>query len=365
MYGIYLLVKDYGLAMIIFTVLVKLLIFPLSYHQQKGIVKQQALAPKIEKLKKSYANNQEKFQEEQMKLYSEAGVNPMASCLPLLIQLPIVYGILDVVYRPLTHILRLSKTTINEATEALSAYFTANDITPSSSFSSRPELSILSYLKTNPEIFSQELVDKVGSFNNTLFGVIDLGATPTIHPDTWNLNSIALLLIPILSGVFQLVLTIYSQHKQRQRNPESAQAMGNMNAMLYVMPLFSVWIAFTFPAGVGFYWSISSLCSLVQTIFLYNYFNEERSAKILAKEQEKVKQNRKNNKQSFMDKLVEQQKAMNSGNNNANSNQSNNHQTYDQKDKLSRAEQSEINRQIIKEARKRMAEKYGEEYKDD
>jgi YidC/Oxa1 family membrane protein insertase len=365
MYGIYLLVKDYGLAMIIFTILVKLLIFPLSYHQQKGIVKQQALAPKIEKLKKSYANNQEKFQEEQMKLYSEAGVNPMASCLPLLIQLPIVYGILDVVYRPLTHILRLSKTTINEATEALSAYFTANDITPSSSFNSRPELSILSYLKTNPEIFSQELVDKVGSFNNTLFGVIDLGATPTIHPDTWNLNSIALLLIPILSGVFQLVLTIYSQHKQRQRNPESAQAMGSMNAMLYVMPLFSVWIAFTFPAGVGFYWSISSLCSLVQTIFLYNYFNEERSAKILAKEQEKVKQNRKNNKQSFMDKLVEQQKAMNSGNANTNNNQSKNHQTYDQKDKLSRAEQSELNRQIIKEARKRMAEKYGEEYKDD
>jgi YidC/Oxa1 family membrane protein insertase len=141
--------------------------------------------------------------------------------------------------------------------------------------------------------------------------------------------------------------------------------MGSMNAMLYVMPLFSVWIAFTFPAGVGFYWSISSLCSLVQTIFLYNYFNEERSAKILAKEQEKVKQNRKNNKQSFMDRLVEQQKAMNSGNANANNNQSKNHQTYDQKDKLSRAEQSELNRQIIKEARKRMAEKYGEEYKDD
>jgi YidC/Oxa1 family membrane protein insertase len=363
MYGIYKLVKDYGLALIIFTVLVKLLLFPIAYKQQKSMIKQQALAPKLEKLKKSYANNPQKYQEEQMKLYSDAGINPMASCLPLLIQLPILYGILDVVYRPLTHILRLSKSTINEATEILSNYFTANDITVPSSFNSRPELSILTYLRTNPELFSQELVDKVGSFNNTLLGFIDLGQTPTIHPDVWNASSVCLLMIPILSGLFQLILTIYTQYKQRQRNPETAQAMGSMNTMLYIMPLFSIWIAYSFPAGVGFYWAISSLFSLAQTIFLNNYFNEERSAKILAKESAKVKEKRKNNKQSFMDKMVEQQKVMN-GSNDGNSN-SKPYQTYDQREKLSRSEQNELNKKIINEARKRMAEKYGDEYKED
>jgi YidC/Oxa1 family membrane protein insertase len=363
MYGIYKLVKDYGLALIIFTVLVKLLLFPIAYKQQKSMIKQQALAPKLEKLKKSYANNPQKYQEEQMKLYSDAGINPMASCLPLLIQLPILYGILDVVYRPLTHILRLSKSTINEATEILSNYFTANDITVPSSFNSRPELSILTYLRSNPELFSQELVDKVGSFNNTLLGFIDLGQTPTIHPDVWNASSVCLLMIPILSGLFQLILTIYTQYKQRQRNPETAQAMGSMNTMLYIMPLFSIWIAFSFPAGVGFYWAISSLFSLAQSIFLNNYFNEERSAKILEKESAKVKEKRKNNKQSFMDKMVEQQKVMN--NSNDNNSKSKPYQTYDQKEKLSRSEQNEINKQIINEARKRMAEKYGDEYKED
>ncbi len=363
MYGIYKLVKDYGLALIIFTVLVKLLLFPIAYKQQKSMIRQQALAPKLEKLKKSYANNPQKYQEEQMKLYSDAGINPMASCLPLLIQLPILYGILDVVYRPLTHILRLSKSTINEATEILSNYFTANDITVPSSFNSRPELSILTYLRSNPELFSQELVDKVGSFNNTLLGFIDLGQTPTIHPDVWNASSVCLLMIPILSGVFQLILTIYTQYKQRQRNPETAQAMGSMNTMLYIMPLFSIWIAFSFPAGVGFYWAISSLFSLAQSIFLNNYFNEERSAKILEKESAKVKEKRKNNKQSFMDKMVEQQKVMN--NSNDDNSKSKPYQTYDQKEKLSRSEQNEINKQIINEARKRMAEKYGDEYKED
>lgn len=361
MYGIYLLVKDYGLALIIFTILVKLLLFPMSYKQQKSTIKQQALAPKLEKLKKSYANNPEKYQEEQMRLYSEEGINPMASCLPLLIQLPIIYGILDVVYRPLTHILRLSKDTISQAIDILSNYFTTNNITPSSSFSSRPELSILSYIKSNPEIFPQDLVDKVGSFNNTLFGIIDLGQTPTLHPEVWNLNSVCLILIPILSGVFQLLLTIYTQYKSKQRNPETAQMMGSMNAMLYIMPLFSIWIAYSFPAGVGFYWAISSLFSLVQTIFLYNYFNEERSAKILEKERARVKENKKNNKQSFMDKMLKQQQAMNNNNNG----KSKPYQTYDQKEKLSRSEQNEINKQIIKEARKRMAEKYGDEYTDD
>jgi len=360
MYGIYILVKDYGLALILFTILVKLLLFPLSYKQQKGVIKQQALAPKLEKLKKSYANNPQKYQEEQMKLYSEEGINPMASCLPLLIQLPILYGILDVVYRPLTHILRLSKDTIAQATTILSEYFTTNNITVSD-FQSRPELSILRYVKSNPEIFSQELVDKVGGFNNTLFGVIDLGQIPTIHPDVWNASSICLLLIPILSGVFQLVLTIYTQARQKRINPEASQMMGGMNIMLYTMPLFSVWIAFSFPAGVGFYWAISSLVSLVQTIALYSYFNEERSEKILDKERTKAQNNKKNNKMSFIDKMVEQQNAMNSSNNG----KSKPHQTYDQKDKLSRAEQNELNKQLIKDARKRMAEKYGDEYTDE
>lgn len=360
MYGIYLLVKDYGLALIIFTLLVKLLMFPIYYKQQKSMVKQQALLPKLEKLKKSYANNSEKYQEEQMKLYSEHGINPMASCLPLLIQLPIIYGILDVVYRPLTHILRLSKDTISQATEILSNYFQANNITDSN-FSARPELSILSYLKTNPELFSQDLVDKVGSFNNTLFGLLDLGQTPTIHPEVWNVESICLLLIPILSGVFQLILTIYTQHKSKERNPESVQMMNGMNTMLYIMPLFSIWIAYSFPAGVGFYWAISSLFSLIQTIFLNNYFNEERSAKILEKELAKVRENKRNNKQSFMDKMLEQQQALNNNNNG----QSKSHQTYDQKEKLSRSEMNEINKQKIIEARKRMAEKYGEDYSDD
>jgi YidC/Oxa1 family membrane protein insertase len=365
MYGIYSVVKDYGVALILFTVLVKLLLFPISYKQQKNIVKQQALAPKLEKLKKSFANNQERYNEEQMKLYAEEGINPMASCLPMMIQLVLIYGILDVVYRPLTHILRLSKDTIATATSALQTYIDANDLTVKD-FSSRPELAILRYVQSNPEIFPTEVVEKIGGFRNTLFGVIDLGQIPTIHPDVWNASAVCLLLIPILSGVFQLILTIYSQARTRKMNPDTSQMMGGMNIMLYCMPLFSVWIAFSFPAGVGFYWAISSLCSLIQTVFLYTYFNEERSAKILAKDKAKYhEQRKKSGKQSFMDKMLEQQRAMNGEN--SKSKDEVVHKSYDERDneKLSRSKMNDINKKKIEEARKRMAEKYGDDYDND
>lgn len=360
MYGIYSLVKDYGLALILFTVLVKLLLFPISYKQQKNIAKQQALNPKLEKLKKSFSNNQQRYQEEQMKLYAEEGINPMASCLPMIIQLVLIYGILDVVYRPLTHILRLSKDTIETARVALETYINTNGITIKD-FSSRPEISILRYVKSNPEIFPTEIVEKIGNFNNTLFGIVDLGQVPTIHPEVWNLSSVCLLLIPILSGVFQLILTIYTQARSKKLNPESSQMMGGMNIMLYIMPIFSVWIAYSFPAGIGFYWAISSLFSLVQTVFLYTYFNEERSAKILAKDKKKYQANRKKKGGTFMDKMLEQQQMMN----NTNTNGSKEYKSYDEKDKMSRAKMNDINKQKINEARKRMYEKYGDEYTDD
>lgn len=363
MYGIYSLVKDYGLALILFTLLVKLLLFPLSYKQQKNMAKQQALNPKLEKLRKSFANNQQRYQEEQMKLYAEEGINPMASCLPMIIQLALVYGILDVVYRPLTHILRISKDTIQTARTALETYINTNGLTVKD-FSSRPELAILRYVKSNPEIFPHEVVEKIGNFNNTLFGVIDLGQVPTIHPDVWNASSICLLMIPILSGLFQLILTIYTQARSRKLNPETANMMGGMNVMLYIMPLFSIWIAYSFPAGVGFYWAISSLFSLIQTIFLYSYFTEERSAEILAKDKAKYHASKKSGKQSFMDKMLEQQQAMNNANS-SNGGKSQPYKTYDEKDKISRSKMNDLNRQKINEARKRMAEKYGDDYSDD
>ena len=119
MYGIYNFCKSYGLSLIIFAILTKAILLPLNIKSQQSAAKMRALNPKLEKIKKSFSNNPQRIQEEQMKLQNEEGVNPMAGCLPALIQFPILFGIVDVVYKPLTHILRFSKETLSAAHDIL------------------------------------------------------------------------------------------------------------------------------------------------------------------------------------------------------------------------------------------------------
>ena len=172
MYFIYSFIPNYGVSIVIFTLITKFLLFPISVKQQKSQAAMAIFSPKLENLKKQYAKNPQKLQEEQMKLYSEEGINPMASCLPLLIQLPILYGIFDVVYRPISHILHFDKATVTQATEIAKTVLGSEK-----SFNTRPELYILKAIEEKPELFSSmpDLVNKVNGFHNNLFGVIDLG----------------------------------------------------------------------------------------------------------------------------------------------------------------------------------------------
>ncbi|MBR1822800.1 MAG: YidC/Oxa1 family membrane protein insertase, partial [Ruminococcus sp.] len=139
-----------------------------------------------------------------------------------------------------------------------------------------------------------------------------------------------------------------------------AQAGGGcMNVMLYGMPLFSIWMAFTFPAGLGFYWIWSSLISFIVTFALNQYFTPERIKVINEKEKEKARiyAEKHPEKKTFMQRMLEQQAEMEKQQNGGSSKSANG-------DKVSRSEQNKQNRDKLKEARKRMAEKYGDEYDD-
>ena len=120
MYWIYEVVNNYGLSIIIFTLITKIILFPTAYKQQLGTARMSLLNPKLNKIRKQYANNQQKMAEEQQKIYQEEGINPMGSCLPLIISMILLYGVLDVVYRPLSHILRISSGTLDAAKQIIS-----------------------------------------------------------------------------------------------------------------------------------------------------------------------------------------------------------------------------------------------------
>lgn len=375
MWLMYQITHNYAWSIILFTLVTKIILFPLSVKQQKSSAAMAAFQPKLEKLKKQYANNQQKLQEEQMKLYSEEGINPMASCLPLFIQFPILYGIFDVVYRPLTHILHAGKDAIAAATEITKNIF--GDAVPVY-FQHRPEIYIGKEVQKDPSAFSSmteqfpDFVEKVTGFNNKLFGIVDLGDIPTLHPEAWNAAAIILLMIPIMSGIIQLAMTIYMQIRNKKMNPD-APNMGGMNVMLYVMPLFSIWIAFRYPAGIGFYWTMSSLFSFVQSIVLYHVYTPEYVASLVEKDKQKrKKKNRPNMMERYQQIMEEQMAAQNGGSASKPKSGAVTAKVSDDDDegvspeiKISRAKQKEYEKMIIREARRRQAEKYGEEFIDD
>ncbi|MDE6762757.1 MAG: YidC/Oxa1 family membrane protein insertase [Oscillospiraceae bacterium] len=374
MWLMYQITHNYAWSIILFTLVTKIILFPLSVKQQKSSAAMAAFQPKLEKLKKQYANNQQKLQEEQMKLYSEEGINPMASCLPLFIQFPILYGIFDVVYRPLTHILHAGEDAIKAATEITKNIF--GDSAPVY-FQHRPEIYIVKEVQKDPAAFSSmaeqfpDFVEKVVGFNNKLFGLVDLGDIPTLHPEAWNAAAIILLMIPIMSGVIQLAMTIYMQIRNKKMNPD-APNMGGMNVMLYVMPLFSIWIAFRYPAGIGFYWTMSSLFSFVQSIVLYHIYTPEYVASLVEKDRQKrKKKNRPNMMERYQQIMDEQTSSQNGGSASKPKSGAVTAKVADDDEggspeiKISRAKQKEYEKMIIREARRRQAEKYGEEFVDE
>ncbi len=373
MWGIYYLVKNYGIAILLFTLVTKVLLFPLSVKQQKNTAMMSAFQPKLQALQKKYANNQQKLQEEQMKLYAEEGINPMSSCLPLLIQFPVLFGIIDVVYRPLTHIMRFSKDAISEATliaqnvilEAQAngeAWATVIKNADNLSKNYQSQLFVMQAYNDNPAAFASmpNFCEAVSNFDMNFLGVFNLGVNPTW---TW-----PTLLIPILAGLSQLLVMLYTQFQQKKTQPDNpmAKSMNAMTLSLYIMPVISIFIARNFPMAVGYYWICQSVFSFFQQIVLGKVYTPEKVAELVKKDQEKKK---KKKGKSYMEKMYEKQLAMLEEQkqlNNPTRNLDENTKKELPRDeegniKISKSMQKDLESKIIADARRRMEEKYKDE----
>lgn len=360
---IYMVVPNYAWAIIIFTLVTKLLFFPISYKTQKGAARMRLIQPKIQKLQKSYASNPTLLQQKTQELYAQEGYNPMGSCLPSIIQMLLLFGVIDVVYKPITHILHMGKDVISAATAKASELVTTLglNINSGKGFDTgnlRNELFTMEILETHRDEFgsiSGGFAEKVSEFTQhfTLFGA-NLGQTPTMHPDSWTKEAVILALIPWLAGLAQLLVSLYSMYYQKKTNPTQQAGGGCMVIMMLLMPILSIVWGFSLPAGVGFYWIWSSLFSFLITFSLNSYFTLERITVINEKEKEKARvyAEKHPEKKTFMQRMLEQQAALEQQNGGVKPNG----------EKMSRSEQNKANRDAIKDARRRMAEKYGDIY---
>ena len=362
---IYNIVPNYAIAIIIFTLVTKLLLFPMNYKTQKNAARMQLLQPKLQKLQKSFSNNPARLQEEQQKLYQEEGLNPMGSCLPAFIQMFLLFGVIDVVYKPIKHILRLSKdvrmAAVEKASELAMQFKDVNGGKAIESNNIRHELLTMEVFDKHTAEFNnigESFSALVSEFseNFTIFGA-NLGKTPTLHPEVWDKEAIILCAIPFLAGISQLLVSFYSMIHQKKTNPTPQAGGGCMNVMMLLMPIMSIWIAFEVPAGIGFYWIWSSLFSFLVTLGLNCYFTHDRVVAMNEREKEKARiyAEKHPEKKTFMQKMLEQQAALEAQNGGS---------TVNSGEKKSRSEQNKANRDAINDARRRMAEKYGDLYED-
>lgn len=354
MWLLYQVVHNYGFAIILFTIFTRILLYPLGVKQQKSSARMAQFQPKILALQKKYKNNKQKLQEEQMKLYEQEGMSPMGGgCLPLLIQFPILFGLINVIYNPLLHMLRLPQELITQAEEI------AKEVLGSGFIASNAQISVINAVKEFPDKFASlgsDFVNQVANFDMSFFG-LNLGA---VAPFAWD----PLVIIPILSGITSILAMFISMKFNYMNHVEGGNQMKGMTkGMMFIMPVFSLFFAFQVPVGVVLYWIASNILMGVQSIVLYKIYTPEKMEAIF--EKEKLKKKGKKKKPSRMQQALKNAQAAQAAQaGTAQSNEvieeENGMVTY----KGELITKKELNRRRLAEARRRDAEKYGEEYKE-
>ena len=288
------LIGNYGWTLVVFTVIVKILMTPLTIKQQKSSAKMAAFQPKMKELENRYKNNKAKYQEEMMKLYEREGYSPTNGCLPTLIQMIILFGIIEVVYRPLRYVLQISNDTISAACKALE-------------FTSSQQLQLINIVQsgtgeqfnTLKNIFSADDLAKIAEFDMNFLG-LDLTQIPTLGFN-W------LVLIPILSGATAFLMSVVSMKQQNMSAQQ--QGGGMMKAMMYASPIMSLVFAFQLPAGVGLYWIISNVVSFVAGEITRRIYTPEKLAEMAAKDKGTERQREKYRKKREMIEKLTQERA--------------------------------------------------------
>lgn len=264
---IYDLVPNYGVALILFTFAIKILLLPLGLKQQKSMTKMQVIQPKLEALKEKYGDDKQKLQQETAKLYKEYNVGCAGGCLPMLIQLPILIMLYRVIQQPLEYMLHISGNEIKELAEAFDVKSAKDQIA---------------------------IAKAAGKINFDFFG-LDLSGKP---------SATGWFSLPMLVPVFAALTTYLSSKvttmmgkKKADKKEETQEKTKRIlspdqkdnskpagaevgKTMTTIMPFLTLYITATFNSAIGVYWIASNIFSVGQTVLLNGYYANKLSAEI-------------------------------------------------------------------------------------
>lgn len=262
--------KNYGVAIIIFTIIIKLALLPLNIRQYKSTSKMQEIQPLIQDIQRRYKNDKEKMNQELMKVYKEHKYNPAGGCLPMILQMPIILSLYWVINQPLKYMLRKTPEQISELLE-----YVTKALGNGAGMGYSKEIGIVNFFNENLSSLSDvsHILSPAELINFKFLG-INLGLVPTIDTNLlfgpqmsiW----LPLMLIPILA-----VATTYFSSKIMMPKTDSNTGKGAMGGaqgtMQLIGPLMTLMFSFQLPAGVGMYWTISNLVQMIQQLYINKY----------------------------------------------------------------------------------------------
>lgn len=290
----YALTKNYGVSIILFTLFTKVVLFPLSILTQKNSIRMVQLQPELDALKIKYIDDKDRLTDEQIALYKKYKYNPFLDTVPLLLQIPIILGLIGVVYRPLSYVLNIDSSSV----ETLKIWL--NDTLGITDQGNMYQLKILELIKSGLEVpagIPEKVSDNISRFDMTFLG-IDLGKTPSFK------GSYILLLIPVMAGISAWLLC-FAQNKMNVLQ----LSQGTLNKVLTTifMVAFSTYFAMIVPCGVGLYWIAGNLFAILLMEFTNlvippkKYVDYERLAEIKKQKQLKEAEHRKYRKREKAD----------------------------------------------------------------
>lgn len=273
--------KNYGMALILFSLIVKLILLPMGIKSKKSMLKMSRISPLVKSLEAKYGDDKQKYQQEVMALYKEEGVSTTGGCLwsfvPILIMLPLYY----VIREPITYMLHNPRS----VSAAIVAFLQASGV----NLGSNPyyaQLAAASHLGEYTEELKQVAVTasaNLSTLNFSFLGV-DLAAIPSLK--VWTAHGwgeIGLFLLPLLSAGLQLVSMLISQkmsgsiatNADGEKDAEAAKTAAQTNmTMMLITPLMSLWIGYSMPAALSLYWIAQGLFTTIQDIILTKHYTK-------------------------------------------------------------------------------------------
>ena len=267
--------QNYGLAIIIFALIVKIVLFPMSLKGKKSMIQMSMLSGKLDQLKKQYGKDQARYNQEMQKLYEREKVNPMGGCLWSMLPLFVLLPLYAIIREPLKYLMDLSPEQITAVAQLLGTEFKKNGY---------EQLQMAAMIKDGMAVEGAQLF----AINFNFLG-IDLAAMPTwkIWTGITNWSSVIgpFLLVLVSTGLSVLMGKVSS----KTNNMSNSQQNNSTNrTMMLMMPLMSLWIGFVMPAAMCIYWIANSLFSMLQEILAAKMLKKDyEKARIAAEERER------------------------------------------------------------------------------